>query len=130
MLPYSLKAPATKGAFSSITPQSTHNDFQYLAPSPTSAANLEPLFTPQIISNIFTRSKTRRLYSPFLLIHLFPPGNYQILRTPTPSRTSFDLLLAQQAADELGGNHIGWAVEEGGLGGVGKGLGVAMEVAL
>jgi len=43
--------------------QSTQNALQYLAPSPTSIVNPEPLFPPQSIPNTFTRSKSNYLHS-------------------------------------------------------------------
>ena len=44
------KAPATTGAFYFFNhSKSSQNAIQYLAPSPTSAAKLEPLCLPQII---------------------------------------------------------------------------------
>ena len=81
------KAPATTGAFYFFNQaQSIKNLLQYLALSPPSTADIEPLCLPQYSSYISTHSKARRLYSPFLLIQLFPQRNYQILRSLSPSR--------------------------------------------
>ena len=111
------KAPATTGAFYYFNhPQAAQNTLQYLAPSPTTTTDIEPLFTPQIIPDISTHSKASHLYSPFLLIHLFPQRIYQILRSLSPSRML--LVLYQQGADELGGNQLSGEAEEG----LGKGL--------
>ena len=83
-------APATTGAFYFFNQaQSIKNALQYLAPSPTSAAKLEPLFTPKSNPNIPTHSKARYLTSSTLQIHLFPQRNYQILRSLSPLRMPF-----------------------------------------
>ena len=60
------RAPATTGAFYFVNhPQRASISLQYLAPSPTTTANLEPLFPPQSIPNISTHSEARHLYSFF-----------------------------------------------------------------
>jgi hypothetical protein len=45
---YSTSTPATTGVFIYLNiPRSLKNSIQYLAPSPTSTANLEPLSPPK-----------------------------------------------------------------------------------
>jgi hypothetical protein len=71
---YPYKPPAAAGGFYFINhSQPAPNGIQYLAPSPTSAANLEPLFSHKESSNIPAHSKSIRLHTPPLLMHLFPP---------------------------------------------------------
>ena len=45
--------------------KSTQNVLQYLAPSPTSTANLGALFLPKSASDIFIHSKARHLFLHF-----------------------------------------------------------------
>ena len=57
------KAPAATGAFYFFNhSQSIKNVIQYLAPSPTFSAKLEPLSPLKQISNISTNSKGRHLF--------------------------------------------------------------------
>ena len=81
------KAPHTTGAFYFFNhSQTTKKHFQYLAPSPTSTAKLQPLFTPLPISTISTSSKAAPRYSSSLPIYLSTQRIYQILRSLSPSR--------------------------------------------
>ena len=96
-------APATTGAFYIFNDaQNIKIALQYLAPSPTSTANLEPLFLPKQTSYISTHSKATPHCSPLLLIHLFPQLHYQLPHPQSPS--PIPLTIHQQAADEFGGN--------------------------
>ena len=96
-----------------VSPYSTPASIclQYLAPSPTSTADIEPHSQPQTSSNKSTHSKARHPYSLSLLIHIFPQRIYQILRSLSPSR--MPLPPHQREGDELRRHLFCGAPEEG-----------------